>query len=157
MKFNLNAVILQKHASVTYDLIIYRVCKFCIFTTHVCNIMSLKLFLLLLLFTNKGIFFCNIWIRLIATHFTLCLRNMTNQDLVLNVDAFKIHSPCLSHFTCKLSYRCIINYSYTLRTLRTCNSQSKLRILKIRERSARALYQYNCTLNTSRNACASIA
>ena len=43
-------------------------------------------------------------------------------------------------------------YSYTLRTLRACWSQSKFRILKIRESSARALFLYNCTLSISRSA-----
>ena len=40
-------------------------------------------------------------------------------------------------------------HSYTPRTLRTCCSQSKFRILKIRESSARALFLYNC-IRTSR-------
>ena len=42
--------------------------------------------------------------------------------------------------------------SYTPRTLRACCSQSKFRILKIRESSARALFLYNCTPNISRRA-----
>ena len=33
-------------------------------------------------------------------------------------------------------------HSYTMRTLRACCSQSKLRMLKIRESSARALFLY---------------
>ena len=41
-------------------------------------------------------------------------------------------------------------YSYTPRTLRACCSQSELTILKIHERSARALFLYNCTPNTLR-------
>ena len=44
----------------------------------------------------------------------------------------------------------IKNNSYTPRTLRACCSQSKFRILKIRESSARALFLYNCTPNTLR-------
>ena len=41
-----------------------------------------------------------------------------------------------------------IEYSYILRTLRACCSQSELRILKIHESNTRALFLYNCTLNT---------
>ena len=47
-------------------------------------------------------------------------------------------------------------YSYTLRTLRACCSQSKFRILKIRESSAHALFLYNCTPNISRSADVSV-
>ena len=47
---------------------------------------------------------------------------------------------------------CAISNSYTPRTLRACCSQSKFRILKIRESSMRALFLYNCTLNISRSA-----
>ena len=39
----------------------------------------------------------------------------------------------------------------------TCCSQSKFRILKIRESSARALFLYNCTSNISRSADASVS
>ena len=46
--------------------------------------------------------------------------------------------------------------SYTPRTLRACCSQSKFRILKISESSARALFLYNCTPNISRSADASV-
>ena len=42
--------------------------------------------------------------------------------------------------------------SFTLRTLHECNSPFTLRILKIRESSMCALFQYNCTPNTTRNA-----
>ena len=49
-----------------------------------------------------------------------------------------------------------IGYLYTPPTLRTCCSQSKFRILKIRESSARALFLYNCTPNISRSADASV-
>ena len=49
------------------------------------------------------------------------------------------------------------NHSYTPRTLRACCSQSKFRILKIRESSARALFLYNCTPNISRSADASVS
>ena len=48
-------------------------------------------------------------------------------------------------------------HSYTPRTLRACCSQSKFRILKIRESSARALFLYNCTPNISRSADASVS
>ena len=51
---------------------------------------------------------------------------------------------------------CNILASYTPRTLRACCSQSKLRILKICESSARALFLYNCTPNISRSAEASV-
>ena len=47
--------------------------------------------------------------------------------------------------------------SCTPRTLRACCSQSKFRILKIRESSARALFLYNCTPNISRSADASVS
>ena len=47
--------------------------------------------------------------------------------------------------------------SYTPRTLRACCSQSKFRILKIRESSARALFLYNCTPNISCSADASVS
>ena len=43
----------------------------------------------------------------------------------------------------------------SIHTLRACCSQSKFRILKIRESSARALFLYNCTPNISRSAWAS--
>ena len=48
-------------------------------------------------------------------------------------------------------------YSYTPRTLRACCSQSKFRILNIRESSARAIFLYNCTPNISRSANASVS
>ena len=48
-------------------------------------------------------------------------------------------------------------HSYTPRTLRACCSQSKFRILKIRESGARALFLYNCTPNISRSADASVS
>ena len=48
-------------------------------------------------------------------------------------------------------------YSYTLRTRRACCSQSKFRILKICESSARALFLYNCTPNISRSADANVS
>ena len=51
---------------------------------------------------------------------------------------------------------CFMFHSYTPRTLRACCSQSKFRILKIRESSARALFLYNCTPNISRSADASV-
>ena len=38
--------------------------------------------------------------------------------------------------------------SYTARTLHACYSQSEFRVLKIRKNNARALFLYNCTLNT---------
>ena len=41
-------------------------------------------------------------------------------------------------------------YSYTPRTLRTCCSQSELKIFKIHERNVRALLLYNFTPNTLR-------
>ena len=47
--------------------------------------------------------------------------------------------------------------SYTPRTLRECYSQSKFRILKMRESSARALFLYNCTPNISHSADASVS
>ena len=50
-----------------------------------------------------------------------------------------------------------MSYSYTPRTLRACCSQSKFRMLKIRESSARALFLYNCTPNISRGADASVS
>ena len=50
-----------------------------------------------------------------------------------------------------------INHSYTPRTLRAFCSQSKFRILKIRESSAHALFLYNCTPNISRSADASVS
>ena len=50
-----------------------------------------------------------------------------------------------------------IHDSYTPRTLRACCSQSKFRILKIRESSARALFLYNYTLNISRSGDASVS
>ena len=49
-----------------------------------------------------------------------------------------------------------IDTSYTPRTLRACCSQTKFRILKIRESSARVLFLYNCTPNISRSADASV-
>ena len=56
------------------------------------------------------------------------------------------------------SYRTQVNViSYTPRTLRAWCSQSKSRILKIRESSARALFLYNCTLNISCSADASVS
>ena len=55
------------------------------------------------------------------------------------------------------SCRCSSLYSYTPRTLRACCSQSKFRILKIRESSARALFLYNCTPNISRSPDASMS
>ena len=48
-------------------------------------------------------------------------------------------------------------HSYTPRTLRACCSQSKFRILKICESSARALFLYNCTPNISRSADTSVS
>ena len=51
----------------------------------------------------------------------------------------------------------ITHYSYTPRTLRARCSQSKFRILKIRESSARALFLYNCTSNISRSADAGVS
>ena len=64
----------------------------------------------------------------------------------------------LSTFTKKINYGTDnIIYSYTPRTLRACCSQSKFRILKIRESSARALFLYNCTPNISRSADASVS
>ena len=48
-------------------------------------------------------------------------------------------------------------HSYTPHTLRACCSQSKFRILKIRESSARALFLYNCTPNISRSADVSVS
>ena len=53
--------------------------------------------------------------------------------------------------------RNLVVYSYTPRTLRACSSQSKFRILKICESSARALFLYNCTPNISRSADASVS
>ena len=55
------------------------------------------------------------------------------------------------------SPECIVCHSYTPCTLRACCSQSKFRILKIRESSARALFLYNCTPNMSRSAYASVS
>ena len=53
---------------------------------------------------------------------------------------------------------CNLNlHSYTPRTLRACRSQSKFRILKIRESSAPALFLYNCTPNISRSADVSVS
>ena len=60
------------------------------------------------------------------------------------------------HYACK-DCTPYIEDSHTPRTLRACCSQSKFRILKIRESSARALFFYNCTLNNSRSADASVA
>ena len=51
----------------------------------------------------------------------------------------------------------IIENSCTPHTLLTCCSQSKFRILKIRESSARALFLYNCTQNISHSADASVS
>ena len=46
---------------------------------------------------------------------------------------------------------------FEIHTLRACCSQSKFRILKIRESSACALLFYNCTPNISRSADASVS
>ena len=62
---------------------------------------------------------------------------------------FKWSGPI--HYNC-LSTNCIwynVYNSYTPRTLRACCSQSKFRILKIRQSSGRALFLYNCTPNIS--------
>ena len=56
-----------------------------------------------------------------------------------------------------LTLRMSMTYSYTPRTLRAYCSQSKFRILKIRESSARALVLYNCTPNISRSGDASVS
>ena len=47
--------------------------------------------------------------------------------------------------------------SYTPHTLHACCSQSKFRILKIRESSSGALFLYNCTPNISLSADASVS
>ena len=53
--------------------------------------------------------------------------------------------------------KCHEKHSHTPHTQRTCCSQSKFRILKIRKSSARALFLYNCTPNISRSADASVS
>ena len=62
------------------------------------------------------------------------------------IEILNVFAPCkaISHF--------FITYSYTPRTLRACCSQSKFRILKIRESSARAIFLYNWSPNISRSA-----
>ena len=52
---------------------------------------------------------------------------------------------------------CIKIHSYTPRTLRACCSQSKFRILKLCDSSARALFLYNCTPNISCSADPSVS
>ena len=72
------------------------------------------------------------------------------------------NSSCQSTFTTVRTYATSgsehnnLN-SYTPRTLRACCSQSKFRILKIRESSARALFLYNCTPNISHSADVSVS
>ena len=67
-------------------------------------------------------------------------------------------STCLNLYGLIVWLVYFINFnSYTPRTLRACCSQSKFRILKIRESSARALFLYNCTPNISRSADASVS
>ena len=63
-----------------------------------------------------------------------------------------------AHFLCSVHwFLCLNIHSYTPRTLRPCCSQSKFRILKIRESSARTLFLYNCTPNISSSADASVS
>ena len=62
------------------------------------------------------------------------------------------------HLKPKFSRFCALSRnSYTPRTLRACYSQSKFRILKIQESSARALFLYNCSPNISRSADANVS
>ena len=51
----------------------------------------------------------------------------------------------------------VMHDSCTPRTLHTCCSQSKFRILNIRESSVRALFLYNCTPNISSSADVSVS
>ena len=71
-------------------------------------------------------------------HF-LC--KLTSLTTVINI-AYRSRQDQTS--LCWLTNSFLAN-SYTPRTVRACCSQSKFRILEIRESSARALFLYNCT------------
>ena len=122
---------------------------------------------------DKKVCLRRVWIRL-TTAYLLCAREFRQKmQLRFNFDACPMHSPsgfvhlthqnlsaralfCLNSLA-KVNTQLLIYNSYTPRTLRACCSQSKFRILKIRESSARALFLYNCTPNISRSADASVS
>ena len=96
---------------------------------------------------------CNCVRVLRGSSFTTSRTNLDKMSFNIHVNFDLWWLNIIGHLLCYnlsilIKVKCFINHSYTPRTLRSWWSQSEFRILKIRERRVRALFLYNCTLNT---------